>query len=321
MAKARPQLDKMANGKKKPMSRTSGVARRLTKRDEGIATKLKYGAPLTGSASGVKSISLKDAGEVLTSGIVTLGKKGLQADPASLAMALPVGKVLKAARALSAAGKAAQAAPLFARVAAKIGGKIGGRASAVGNAGRGPFSAKNLAKEESAIKGLTGRALSSTGARAASESVFPRLPVGTNLPRGSARTFDIYADPFLQGNERFQGGVVRRASGVYGEARMPRVASQLPKPKLPKGGRTLQLPDNAEARFKAIDRTFSNLGAVRPAVPGAKKVATFPKRVVGKLPEPGSVEMVKKTAKQFGQNVSGKGAKNISRLLKGRGGK
>ena len=74
MAKARPQLDKMANGKKKPMSRTSGVARRLTKRDEGIATKLKYGAPLTGSASGVKSISLKDAGEVLTSGIVTLGK-------------------------------------------------------------------------------------------------------------------------------------------------------------------------------------------------------------------------------------------------------
>ena len=81
------------------------------------------------------------------------------------------------------------------------------------------------------------------------------------------------------------------------------------------------MPDNAEARFKAIDRTFSNLGAVRPAVPGAKKVATVPKRVVGKLPEPGSVEMVKKTAKQFGQNVSGKGAKNISRLLKGRGGK
>jgi hypothetical protein len=109
--------------KKKEMNRTSGVARRLTGRSEGIATKLKYGAPLTGSASGVKSISLKDAGEVLTQGIVTLGKKGLKADPASLAMALPLGKVLKARNALSAAGKIGQAGALDARLLAKAAGK------------------------------------------------------------------------------------------------------------------------------------------------------------------------------------------------------
>jgi hypothetical protein len=36
------------------------------------------------------------------------------------------------------------------------------------------------------------------------------------------------------------------------------------------------------------------------------------------LPEPGSIEMVKKTAAQFGQKVSGKEAKLISRLLRGR---
>ena len=41
----------------------------------------------------------------------------------------------------------------------------------------------------------------------------------------------------------------------------------------------------------------------------------------GKMAQPaaGSVEMVKKTAKQFGQKVSGKEANNISRLLRGRG--
>ena len=166
MAKARPQLDKMANGKKKPMSRTSGTARRLTKRDEGIATKLKYGAPLTGSASGVKSISLKDAGEVLTSGIVTLGKKGLQADPASLAMALPVGKVLKAAQALRAVGGARSrgvASALTERLRAKAAGKSFGQSLAENKArGGGPI--------------LQYIANAGAGARKASEKVFPRAP-------------------------------------------------------------------------------------------------------------------------------------------------
>ena len=180
MAKARPQLDKMANGKKKPMSRTSGVAGRKLGRSEGIATKLKYGAPLTGSASGVKSISLKDAGEVLTSGIVTLGKKGLQADPASLAMALPVGKVLKAAQALKAAGKIGKATALFARLDAKNAGQVMGE---FGNITQGVAQGRPLRK--------------------LSESVFPRLP-DNSIP-GTARTFDTYADPLLEGAGRFKG--------------------------------------------------------------------------------------------------------------------
>ena len=164
MAKARPQLDKMANGKKKPMSRTSGVARRLTKRDEGIATKLKYGAPLTGSASGVKSISLKDAGEVLTSGIVTLGKKGLQADPASLAMALPVGKVLKAAQALRAAGKATQAASISNRLVAKSLGRDASRLISKNKGAKNPYISENLIGNAKKVREIS------------TESVFPRAP-------------------------------------------------------------------------------------------------------------------------------------------------
>jgi hypothetical protein len=109
--------------KKKEMNRTSGVAGRKLGRSEGIATKLKYGAPLTGSASGVKSISLKDAGEVLTQGIFSVNRKGLTADPASLAMALPVGKLVKAAKALRAAGRIEEAAALGSRVLSKTLGK------------------------------------------------------------------------------------------------------------------------------------------------------------------------------------------------------
>jgi len=105
MAKARPQLNKMGgNGpaRKAPMSRTSGTAKRLLGSSEAIGFKKKYGMPLTGSASGVKSITAKQAGETLTQGIVTLNKKNkLQVDPVGLAMALPVGKLGKVARALT----------------------------------------------------------------------------------------------------------------------------------------------------------------------------------------------------------------------------
>jgi len=94
--------------KKKEMNRTSGTAKRkvdtagklLTRKE--IGTAIKKGAPLTGSASGVKSISLKQAGEVLTQGIVSINKKNkLQMDPTALAFALPVGKLGKVARALT----------------------------------------------------------------------------------------------------------------------------------------------------------------------------------------------------------------------------
>jgi hypothetical protein len=106
--------------KKKEMNRTSGVAGRKLGRSEAIGFKLKAGMPLTGSASGVKSITTREAGEALTQGIVTLDKKGLKFAPEGLAMALPIGKVAKAAKALRAAGKLNTAAMLEARVSAKL---------------------------------------------------------------------------------------------------------------------------------------------------------------------------------------------------------
>ena len=54
---------------------------------------------------------------------IDVSRKGVSVDPMSLAMALPLGKVLKAAKALRAAGKASQAAALSARVLAKEGGR------------------------------------------------------------------------------------------------------------------------------------------------------------------------------------------------------
>ena len=230
--------------KKKEMNRTSGTAKRLTGRSEGIATKLKYGAPLTGSASGVKSISLKDAGEVLTQGIFSASRKGLKMDPAGLAMALPVGKLVKAAQVLRTAGKLGKAAALEARVGAKTAGKIFGG------------SERGLPMERSLDVG--GRA------RAASEKVFPRLPSMGGIPKAT-RTFDKYADPLLEGAGRFKG----------------------------------------KDDLSAFVSDAGILGGMRKVGRAAQPAA-------------GSVEMVKKTAKQFGQKVSGKEAKNISRLLRGR---
>jgi hypothetical protein len=201
--------------KKKEMNRTSGTARRLTGRSEGIATKLKYGAPLTGSASGVKSISLKDAGEVLTQGIFSASRKGLKVDPAGLAMALPVGKVFKAGQALKAAGEFGVANQLLGRVAAKKAGQAFGkeyaisqRAAALDEATR-TFNKGNR-KSGLITKGETSR-MTSEGSSAhpgggGGLSVFPRLPKG-NLPPGEKRTFDVLADPFKEGNWRSAAGI------------------------------------------------------------------------------------------------------------------
>lgn len=262
MAKARPQLDKLANGKKKPMSRTSGVARRLLGRSEGIATKLKYGAPLTGSASGVKSISLKDAGEVLTSGIVTLGKKGLKFSAEGLAMALPVGKLVKAAKALSAAGKVAKSGALAARVSSKMRGQRIGKLIAQGET-----------RNNKAIEGALEM-------RRASQTVYPR----------SAKT------------------------GPMGQPDLGDLS-----------GRGIGLPYLTPAQIRRMQK-FRNFGrdagtrvASEKIYPRAKFGPNPFAKAAGKLPAAGSVDMVKKTAKQFGQKVSGKEAKNISRLLRGRG--
>lgn len=110
--------------KKKGMNRTAGTARRKMSASERVSYALKTGAPLTGSASGVKSISLREAGEALTQGIVTVRGGKLKFAPEGLAMALPFGKVFNAAKALRGAGKIAQATALEARLGAKVAGSL-----------------------------------------------------------------------------------------------------------------------------------------------------------------------------------------------------
>ncbi len=79
---------------------------------------------------------------------IDVSRKGVSVDPMGVAMALPVGKVLKAAKALRAAGQAGKASALASRVAAKELGQ---------GAGRGYSSL------------LTGKL------REASESAYPRI--------------------------------------------------------------------------------------------------------------------------------------------------
>jgi hypothetical protein len=196
--------------KKKEMNRTSGTAKRKISQAEEIRYGMKTGKPLTGSASGVKSISLKQAGEALTQGIVTTRGGKLQFAPEGLAMALPVGKVFKAGQALKAAGQFGIANQFLGRVAAKKAGQAFGkeyaisqRAAALDEATR-TFNKGNR-KSGLITKGETSR-MTSEGSSAhpgggEGLSVFPRLPKG-NLPPGEKRTFDVLADPFKEGNWR-----------------------------------------------------------------------------------------------------------------------
>lgn len=191
---------------------------------------------------------------------VDVSRKGIKVNPLGLAMALPVGKVLKAARVLQTAGRAAEAAPLFARVAAKVGGRVAKKASAVGNAGRGPFSMKNSFKEQSAVQKLTGRNITSQGARAASESVFPKLPNMGYVP-GATRTFDRYADPLSEGAGRIWPGIAKR----------------LPKPNLPKGRNV------SDATVNIVDTRRMNPAQAKSALEkGVNQTATFKRGVPSK---------------------------------------
>jgi hypothetical protein len=212
--------------KKKEMNRTSGVARRLTGRSEGIATKLKYGAPLTGSASGVKSISLKDAGEVLTQGIVSVNRKGLTADPAGLAFALPTGKVAKAAGLLLGKGKIFPATGLVKRLTAKDYGRSA--AKEIARNAKTPNMAQQAAQDSyERVADLT---RSGRSARGKSELVFPRAP--KKSPRGKPDLGDLAAKetPFMtpQLYRRYVKASQKAAEGT----RVTQLEKRL---KLPKG--------------------------------------------------------------------------------------
>jgi len=95
---------------------------------------------------------------------VDISRKGISVDPFGVAMALPVGKVLKAANVLRAAGKAAKAVPLANRLVAKSLGKDAGRLIAQNRGATNSFIRENVIGNAKKVRNLS------------AESVFPRAP-------------------------------------------------------------------------------------------------------------------------------------------------
>ena len=125
---------------------------------------------------------------------IDVSRKGVSVDPMSLAMALPLGKVLKAAKALRAAGKASQAAALSARVLAKEGGR---------NLPKTINEAKRMFTgiPESYTPKTASKVLQGGLSRDASTSVFPRKSLGT-----------------LESIPGLNPGAARRAAKSFGQA-------------------------------------------------------------------------------------------------------
>lgn len=130
---------------------------------------------------------------------IDISRKGVSVDPIGLAMAVSPFKLLKASKALRAAGQIDRALGVEARVAAKA---LGGSRKA-----KGLYPGK-------AFLGETGQAAAKR-ARKSSEFVFPRLPSrGGDSPRllrgqRDLRTFDQYADLTNEGAGRFARGTQR----------------------------------------------------------------------------------------------------------------
>jgi hypothetical protein len=113
---------------------------------------------------------------------IDVSRKGVSVDPMGVAMALPVGKVLKAAKALRAAGNISRADSLTARVVAKAAG--GSKAAA-----RGQREQRVVAFMRPDYPGVFQGPVDSVRvggkARGLSESVFPRVGgAGTTVRRG-----------------------------------------------------------------------------------------------------------------------------------------
>jgi hypothetical protein len=169
--------------KKKEMNRTAGTAKRKISQAEEVRFGMKTGKPLTGSASGVKSISLKQAGEALTQGIVTTRGGKLQFAPEGLAMALPTGKVAKAAGLLLGKGKIFPATGLVKRLTAKDYGRSA--AKEIARNAKTPNMAQQAAQDSyERVADLT---RSGRSARGKSELVFPRVSSIKSSPAGTFR--------------------------------------------------------------------------------------------------------------------------------------
>lgn len=119
---------------------------------------------------------------------IDISRKGVSVDPIGLAMALPLGKVLKAASYLRGAGRLAEASMLEARNVSKLAGRAAGKRIAIARnpatsfgVGRGGSKSGEMVLSDW-IRGAT-----SVGGvtRKASEGVFPRIAgAGTTVRRG-----------------------------------------------------------------------------------------------------------------------------------------
>jgi hypothetical protein len=167
---------------------------------------------------------------------IDVSRKGVSVDPLGLAMAVSPFKLLKASKALRAAGKVSQSVALEARVGAKEAGRFFG----------------GTGKKSQGLGLPMDRAVDVGGkARNYSESLFPRLPSkggdAPSLLRGSRdiRTFDKYADLTNEGAGRFKGQNLlesmiqgsKTRSGMNRVKTASEVAKKLAKYKTPKGGR------------------------------------------------------------------------------------
>ena len=110
---------------------------------------------------------------------IDVSRKGVKVDPFSVAMALPVGKVLKAAKVLRAAGMGAKASQLEARNVAKLAGREAGKRLAKANNPATVFGVGRTGEQvlSDYIRGAQGVGKIT---REASEGVFPR---GTDLAK------------------------------------------------------------------------------------------------------------------------------------------
>jgi len=105
---------------------------------------------------------------------IDVSRKGVKVDPMGIAMALPVGKVLKAAKALRAAGNIGKADALTARVVAKAAG--GSRAAA--RAQKEQRAIAVMRPEWPGVFGPSSSRRAGDKARGISERLFPRSGEG-----------------------------------------------------------------------------------------------------------------------------------------------
>jgi hypothetical protein len=186
---------------------------------------------------------------------IDISRKGVSVDPTGLAMALPIGKVLKAAKALRAAGNIARADSLTARVVAKAVG--GSKAAARGQREQkvvafmrpdypgvfqGSMDYSKIGRKGQLEIGRVGRT-----ARGLSEisyprrdyspkfSSYPNTPKGTNISEGTMNIVDTRRMNPAQAKSALEGGVNQTATYKRGVPSTPKKVNKVTKRLL--GGR------------------------------------------------------------------------------------